>query len=326
MTRNASPFARLAHYAGAALLCAATAAVAQDYPNKQISFIVPYPAGSSTDIIGRLITVPLGQRLKQTVVVENRAGAGGAVGVRALKAAQPDGYTMGLIVSGSVIQPWLQKDLPFDVRKDFSLLSLMYSGLYVLSVAPNFPAKNVAEFIAYAKANPGKVNFGSSGAATTTHLAGEMLKQIAGINIVHVPFKGSPEVYAGIGSGDIQAAWDLYGTSKPMIEGGRIRPLAVSSKTRFATLPTLPALAETVPGYEILAWTGFAMPLGTPAPIVNRMATELRAVMANPELKKRINDMGIDIGGNSPQEFQAYVNAEWDKWGKVIQAAGLKQE
>lgn len=322
-------FQRLRTLASVALLAAAGltgTALAQDYPVRQVTLIVPYPAGSTTDIIARLIATPLGQRLKQTIVVDNRSGAGGAVGVRALKQAPNDGYTMGLIVSGNAIQPWLQKDMPFDIRKDFALMSLMYSGLYVLSVTPNFPAKTMAEFVSYVKANPGKVNFGSSGPATTTHLAGELLKQVGGLDIVHVPFKGSPEVYAGMGSGDIQAAWDLYGTSKPMIEGGRIRPLAVSSKTRFATLPTLPAIAETVPGYEILAWTGFAFPLGTPPAAVNRMATELRAVMAQADIKKRVNDMGIDIGGNSPQEFQAFVNAEYDKWGRVIQAAGLKPQ
>jgi tripartite-type tricarboxylate transporter receptor subunit TctC len=307
-----------------ALFSAATAVAAQSFPARQVSIIVPYPAGSTTDIIARMIATPLAQRLGQPVVIENRSGAGGAVGVRALKQSQADGYTIGLIVSGSVIQPHLQKaEMPFDVRTDFVPLSLMYSGLYMLNVAPSFPAKTMAEFVTYAKANPQKIFFGSSGQGTTTHLSGELLKQLAGIEMTHVPFKGSPEVYAAMLSGDIQAAFDLWGTSRPMIESGRVRALGVTSKTRNAALPQYPAIAETVPGYEVLVWTGFAAPLGTPPAAVNRLVTELRAVMDQPELKTRLTNMGVDIGGNSPTEFAQFVRDEFDKWGKAIKASGM---
>ena len=312
----------------AGLACAGLAAIAgaQDFPTKQVTLVVPYPAGTSTDIMARLIAAPLATRLKQSVVVENRAGAGGAVGVRYLKDQRPDGYTFGLIASGNVIQPWMQKDMPFDVRKDFVHLTLMYKGLYVVNVIPSFPAKTFQEFLAYVKANPKKVFFGSSGTGTTTHLGGELINQLAGTQMVHVPFKGSPEVYAGAGSGDIQMLLDLWGTSRPMIESGRIRPLAVTSKTRAAVLPNLPAVDELVPGVEVFAWTGFVAPLATPPAVANRLITDLRASMAQPDIQKRFADLGVDIGGQSPQEFTAFINADYDKWGRVIKAAGIKQE
>jgi tripartite-type tricarboxylate transporter receptor subunit TctC len=314
---------------GVALFSAATtlAAQSQSYPTRRVSIIVPYPAGSTTDIIARLIAAPLALRLGQAVVVENRAGAGGAIGVRVLKQSPADGHTIGLIVSANVIQPHLQKaEMPFDVRTDFVPLSMMYSGLYMLNVAPSFPAKTVAEFVSYAKANPQKIFYGSSGAGTTTHLAGELLKQLAGIEMTHVPFKGSPEIYTAMGSGDIQASFDLWGTSRPMIESGRVRGLGVTSKTRNAALPQFPAIAETVPGYEVLVWTGFAAPLGTPPAAVNRLVTELRAVMAQPDLKARVAGMGVDIGGNSPTEFAQFVRDDFEKWDKAIKMSGLSPQ
>jgi len=315
---------RLKALSGLVLLCAAGVVSAQAFPARAVTIIIPYPAGTTTDNIARVIQPVFSQRLGQTVVIENRAGAGGSVGVQALKASRNDGYTIGLIVSGNVIQPWLTKEMPFDVRKDFVPLSLMYAGPYVLNVAPSFPARTVPEFIAYVKANPTKVFFGSSGAGTTTHLAGELLKQLAGINMTHIPFKGSPEVYGAIGSGDIQAAFDLWGTSRGMVQAGRLRALAVTSRARSEAIPNLPALAEQVPGYEILVWTGFAAPLGTPAAAVTRLVADLRAAMAEPEVKKRVLAMGVDVGGNTPEEFAKFVSDDYDKWGRVTKAAGLK--
>lgn len=324
MSRQQSPLraSRIAALTGALVL--AGSAVAQDFPTRAVTLIVPYPAGSTTDIIARHITAPLTERLKQPVVIDNKAGAGGGLGVNALKNAPKDGYTMGLVVSGSVIQPWLEKNVPFDVRKDFMPMSAMYVGLYCLNVAPNFPAKSLNEFISYVKANPSKVFYGSSGTGTTTHLAGELLKQLTSIEMTHVPFKGSPQVVAAVLSGDIQAYFDLYGTSKPLIDSGKVRTLGVTTKTRYAALPNVPAIAEVAPGYEVLVWTGFALPLGTPKAAFDRLTTELRAVMAMPDVSKKIAALGVDTGGNSPEEFQTFINAEYDKWGRIIQAAGLK--
>lgn len=309
-----------------AALLVAGAAAAQGYPERPIKLIVPYSTGSTTDIIARLIGAALAERTKQPVVIDTRVGAGGIVGLKALQAAPADGYTMGLVVSGNAVQPWLMKDMPFDVRKDFQPLTLMYVGQYVLMVPPNLPPQNFSEFLGYLKANPKKVFFGSSGSGTTTHLAGELLKQAAGVEMTHVPFKGSPEVFNAMFSGSVQAYFDLYGTSRPLIESGKVRPLATSGKTRMAQLPNLPAIAESLPGFEVLVWTGFAVPNGTPPEVVTKLTAELRAVMQAPELRKRLAEMGVEPGGGTTASMAAFVAAEYDKWGRTIKAAGIKPE
>lgn len=297
---------------------------AQDYPNRPIQLIVPYPAGSTTDIIARILSPYLSDKLKQSVSIDNKTGAGGAVGVNALKQSPKDGYTMGLIVSGSVIQPWLTADMPFDVRKDFLPLSLMYAGPYIMTVPPTSPSNNFNEFLAYAKSNPGKLFFGSSGTATTTHLAGELLKQMGSLEMTHVPYRGSPQVISGMLSGDVQIYFDLYGTVKPLLDSGRVKALAVSSKKRLAVLPQLPTLNETLPGFEVLAWTGFALPLGSPKEASDKLEQAIRNVFTITEVQKKISALGVEPGGNSPAEFSQFINAEYDKWGKLIQSAGIK--
>jgi tripartite-type tricarboxylate transporter receptor subunit TctC len=209
------------------------------------------------------------------------------------------------------------------VRSDFENLSLMYAGQYVLSVKPDFPAKTFAEFIDYSKAHPDAVFYGSSGVATTTHLAGEMLVQSLGAKLTHVPFKGSPEVFAALLGGEIQAYFDLYGSSKANIESGAIRPIAVSGLNKLAALPDLPTIAESIPGYNVLAWTGFAAPKGTPKDVADKLATELCAVMNSPELQKKYVELGVEPGGNSPEEFNKFVSEQYDMWGKTVQAAGI---
>ncbi len=299
---------------------------AQEYPSKPIQIIVPYSAGSTTDIIARLVAQHLSEKLKQPVSIDNKTGGGGTVGVNALKQAPKDGYTIGLIVSGNVIQPWLSNDMPFDVRKDFINMSLMYAGPYVLTVPPNFPSNNFADFLTYAKANSGKLFFGSSGPGTTTHLAGELLKQLANVDMTHVPYRGSPQVVAGMLSGDVQVYFDLFGTVKPLLDSGRVRALAVSGKGRMSTLPHLPPVADTLPGFEVLAWTGFSAPLGTPKDITDKLTVALRSVFQIPDVQKRIQALGVDPGGNSPAEFSQFINAEFDRWGKIIQTAGIKPQ
>jgi len=299
---------------------------AQEYPSKPIQIIVPYSAGSTTDIIARLVAQHLSEKLKQPVSIDNKTGGGGTVGVNALKQAPKDGYTIGLIVSGNVIQPWLSNDMPFDVRKDFINMSLMYAGPYVLTVPPNFPSNNFADFLTYAKANSGKLFFASSGPGTTTHLAGELLKQLANVDMTHVPYRGSPQVVAGMLSGDVQVYFDLFGTVKPLLDSGRVRALAVSGKGRMSTLPHLPPVADTLPGFEVLAWTGFSAPLGTPKDITDKLTVALRSVFQIPDVQKRIQALGVDPGGNSPAEFSQFINAEFDRWGKIIQTAGIKPQ
>ncbi len=297
---------------------------AQEYPSRPLQLIVPYPAGSTTDIIARTLSPYLSDKLKQSVTIENKTGAGGAVGVSALKIAPKDGYTLGLIVSGSVIQPWLTADMPFDVRKDFVPLSLMYAGPYIMTVAPSSPSNTFNDFLTYAKANPGKLFFGSSGTATTTHLAGELLKQMGSLEMTHVPYRGSPQVISGMLSGDVQIYFDLYGTVKPLLDSGRVKALAVSSKKRLGVLPQLPTLDETLPGYEVLAWTGFALPLGSPKEVSDKLGQAIRSVFTIAEVQKKISALGVEPGGNSATEFSQFINTEYDKWGKLIQAAGIK--
>jgi tripartite-type tricarboxylate transporter receptor subunit TctC len=309
--------------AAGVLLSATVPAAAQDYPTQPVTIIVPYPAGSTTDIIARMVAEPLSKALGQPVLVEQKTGAGGAVGTTFLKNAPNDGYTIGLVVSGNVIQPWMKKDMNFDVRKDFVKMTLMYAGPYVLSVRPDFPAKTFAEFMDYLKQNPDRVFYGSSGTGTTTHLAGEMLTQLTGVKWKHVPFQGSPQVYAAIQSGEVQAYFDLYGSARANIKNGTIRPLAVSGETRIDALPDIPAIAETVPGFSVAAWTGFAAPLGTPKAITDRLTKELRAVLNAPDIRKKISDLGVQPGGNSPEDFDAFVLSQYDMWGKTIQAAGF---
>ena len=300
--------------------------LAQEYPSKPIQIIVPYSAGSTTDIIARLIAPHLSEKLKQPVSIDNRTGGGGAVGVNALKQAPKDGYTIGLVVSGNVIQPWLSNNMTFDIRKDFVNMTLMYAGPYILTVPPNFPSNNFAEFLTYTKANSGKLFFGSSGPGTTTHLAGELLKQLTNVDMTHVPYRGSPQVVAGMLSGDVQVYFDLYGTVKPLLDAGRVRALAVTGKSRMSTLPNLPPVADTLPGFEVLAWTGFSAPLGTPKDITDKLTITLRSVFQIPEVQKRIQALGVEPGGNSPAEFSQYINEEFDRWGKIIQTAGIKSQ
>jgi tripartite-type tricarboxylate transporter receptor subunit TctC len=310
----------------AMVLVVSTSICAQAYPDKAIQFIVPYSAGSISDLIARLVAADLSERLKQQVVVDNRTGAGGIIGLKALQIARPDGYTIGLIVSGSVVQPWLRRDMPFDVRKDFQPITLMFAGPLMLVVPPEFPARSFPEFLDYAKANPHKIFFGSSGAGTATHLSAELLKQAAAVEMTHVPFRGSSEVYTAMFSGNVNAYFDLFGTAKPFLESGRVRVLGVTSRRRLGALPNVPAIAEYLPGFEVLGWTGLAAPKGTPRNIVDKLATELRAVFQAPEMQKRLMDMGVEPGGNSPAEMTEFIASEYDKWGRITKDAGMKAE
>jgi tripartite-type tricarboxylate transporter receptor subunit TctC len=315
---------------GSALLLLASwapaTAVAQAFPDKAIHLLVPLGSGSITDIIARLVAARLSERLKQPVVIENKTGAGGIVALRALQQARPDGYTVGLVQSGSTIQPWTMKDFPFDVRKDFQLLSLMYSGPLMLVVPADLPAQNVSEFLALVKAQPKKAFYGSSGTGTTTHLAVELLMQSASVQMTHVPFKGSAEVYTAMLSGNVNAYFDLYGTAKPLLEAGRVKVIGVASRTRMAVLPDVAPISDVVPDFEVTGWTAFAVPNGTPKPVADKLVAELRAVMQEPEFQQRLRKMGVEPGGNSPEEISRYVATEYDKWGRVTRAAGLQAQ
>ncbi len=306
--------------------CAALGVQAQAYPDRALHLIVPLSSGSITDNIARMVTNRLAERLKQPVIVDNKTGAGGIVALKALQAARPDGYTFGLVQSGSTIQPWTVKDFPFDVRKDFQVLTLMYAGPLMLVVPPSLPVSNVSEFMAYMKANPTKAFYGSSGIGTTTHLAVELLKQSSPLQLTHVPFKGSAEVYTSMLSGGVNAYFDLYGTAKTMVDGGRAKIIGVASKTRMAVLPNVAPVADVLPDFEVMGWTAFAVPNGTPKDVSDKLLSELQAVMREPEFQNRLRAMGVEPGGNSPAEINQYITSEYEKWGRVTRGAGIKPE
>jgi tripartite-type tricarboxylate transporter receptor subunit TctC len=315
-------------FAGLLALALSMTAGAQEFPSKPIRILIPYTPGTQSDVVARMISVPLTERLKQQVIVDNRPGAGGTIGIVALKQSAPDGHTIGVLVSANAVQPWIRKDMPFDVRKDFAPITLIYFSPLVMTVADSFPAKNLAEFIAYARANANakKLFFGSTGIGTTTHLAGELLNQAAGISVTHVPMKGSPELYPPIFSGDLQVAFDGLTTPRAFIDAGKLRVIAVTSRQRMSRLPQVPAISETYAGFDVVAWTGFAAPAGTPRQAVERLTSEIRAILNAPDFRKRVEDLGVEVGGITSAEFTQMIQENYEKFGRAIQAAGIKPE
>ncbi len=312
----------------AALLACASVAWGQALGDsqKRLRIIVPYGTATGADLAARVLAERLGERTKQTVIIENRPGGSAMVGVSALRNAPADGTTIGILVSGNAAQPWLTKDLQFDIRKDFTPLTIFYSGPLVMTVATSFPAKTLAEFVAYAKANPGKISYGTLGPGTTTHLAAELLAQSAGLQMTQIPYKGSGEIHTAVASGQVSMSFDNYVSPRPLVEGGRLRVLASTGPKRSQLLPTTPTLSETYPGVEIGFWTGFAAPKGTPKPIVDQLVRDLRAVMQTPEVQQHLIKGGSLPGGGPPEEFEALINNDYDKFGRLIRAAGIKPE
>jgi len=310
--------------AGVALLCAAAAVPAQT--GKPLRVIVPYGTGTGADIISRLVGSQLTERIKDPVIIDNRPGNGSIIGVNALKNAAPDGSTIGVLVSANAAQPWLVKDLPFDLRKDFVPLTILYAGPLVLTVNVNLPVRTLAELVGYARANPSKVFYGSLGAGTTTHLAAEMLKQVANIQMTHVPFKGSGEIHTAVASGEIQMSFDNYISPRPLVDAGKLRLIASTGKARSTTLPNVPVLGETYPGVELGFWTGFAAPAGTSRDHAERIGGALRAVLALPEVRRKIAETGSEPGGGSAAEFATLIEGDVEKFGRIIRGAGIKPE
>lgn len=322
-----NPFLRRTTLKAALLLCAMVpVAHAQNYPDRPLRLIVPLSSGSITDNVARIVAQKLSEHIKQPVVVENRTGAGGIVALKALHAAAPDGYTVGLIQSGATIQPHTVKDFPFDVRKDFQPLTMMYAGPLMLVVPASLPVNTVSEFVSYVKQNPSKAFYGSSGAGTTTQLAMELLIQSTATPLTHVPFKGSAEVYTNMISGAVNGYFDLYGTAKPMIDSGRVKVIGVASTKPMAVLPGVAPISDVVPGFEVFGWTALALPLGTPKAIAEKLSSDLRAVMSDPEFQKRMRAMGAEGGGNSTAEVTQFIAREYEKWGRVTHAAGIKAQ
>ena len=311
-----------------ALLSAPLLCFSQGYPNKPIRWVVPYTGGGITDVVTRVVTNKMASALGQPIVVDNRPGANSILGSDLVAKAAPDGYTMLTVIAGYAANVTLyQGKLPFDPAKNLAPVSLAGIAPLILTANANFPARDVKELIAYAKANPGKVNFGSSGIGAAAHLTTELLKQTAGIDMVHVPYKGTAPALAAEMANDIQILVDVPSTLMPHVRGGKIKALAMFSKERIQGAPEVPTIAEAGgPPLESSTWVLFMAPGGTPKPIIDRLAKETAKAINESEIKTRFNDIGIIPVGNSPEEAGKFLQDEIAKWAKVINTAGVKAE
>jgi len=306
-------------------LAAIGTASAQAYPTHPIRWIIGFPPGGPTDILVRIMGEWLQTRLGQPVVIENKPGAASNIATEAVINAAPDGYTIGSVTSANAINATVNKrTLTFDYLKQLIPVSGMSQGPSVLVINPSVPAKSIAELIAYAKANPGRINFGSPGVGSTGHLAGELFKATAGVDLVHVPYRGAAPAMTDLIGGHVQVLFDSMVSVLPHVQAGRVRALAVTSKTRSPLLPDLPAIAETVPGYEAIIWFGVGVPRGTPPAVVARLNREINAGLASPEMKEKFAKLGTTPMIQTPEEFWAFSQAETAKWQKVIERAGIK--
>jgi tripartite-type tricarboxylate transporter receptor subunit TctC len=299
-------------------------ACALDYPTRPVHWILSAAPGGAADILARLMGARLSQRLGQQFVVEARPGAGGNIGTEAVVRAAPDGYTLHLTATSDAINATLYQNLDFNLERDLAPVAALIRGPFVMVVTPSFPAKTVPEFIAYAKAHPGIINFGSGGVGFASHVAGELFKMLAGVNMVHVPYRGQGPAMTDLLGGRIQVLFDPAVSSLPHIRGGRLRPLAVTTTARSDVLPDVPALAEFVPSYEASIWFGTHAPKNTPADIVEVLNKETNAGLADPSLKARLTELGGTPMPMSPAEFGTFIADEIDKWAKVIKFAHIK--
>jgi tripartite-type tricarboxylate transporter receptor subunit TctC len=298
---------------------------AQGYPTRTITLVVFTPAGAIPDIIGRLIGEGLSQRLGQPVIIENRPGAGGLLAMQSVARAPADGYTLLMLASVHTVAVSLYPDNPVTISRDVAPIASLNRDAFVLLVNPSSPTKTLAEFIAYAKANPGKVNLASNGTGNIPHLAGELFRMTAGIDTQHVPYRGTPAAFAALMGGEVHALFDTAGASLPLVQSGKLRALGVTSAQRRASMPDVPPISETLPGYEVIGWLGVGAPRDTPADIVQRLNREINAVLADATIKTRMTEFGSDqFVSSSPGEFAKFLVDDADKWGKVVKASGLK--
>lgn len=310
-----------------ALLCFGMAgASAEDYPSRPIRVIVPFAAGGAVDTVARVLTNPLNASLGKPMTVNNRGGAGGLIGMDEVAKSAPDGYTLLLVHSGLTYMPGLYRKLTFDPAKDFDGVITAVSGIYVLAVNPQLPVKSVAELLAYTKANPGKLHYGSAGIGSTLHLAGEFFKLKAGVDIVHVPYKGAAPAITDLLGGQTQMMFGPAVDILPLAEAGKLRALAVTSAKRSTLAPDLPAVAETVPGFEVVGWYGLAAPAGTPASIIARLNAEANSALRSPELAAQFRKLGYEPIGDTPEQAGARIKSDVALWTKIIRDAGIQAQ
>ena len=310
-----------------ALLAAAGAAWGQGFPAKPIRFVAAFPAGGPSDIVARAIGKRMSEVLGQPVVIENRTGAGGNIGAEAVAKSPPDGYTVLLGGSYLTIAPSLYSKLAFDPEKDFAPIGLLVSNQYVLVAHPAVPARNTRELIRLAKARPGQLNYGSAGIGSPPHLAGELLKTMAGIDANHVPYKGASPALVDLIGGHIDFYFGGISGALPHVRSGKIAALAVTSSRRSSQLPAVPTVAESaLPGYDITTWFGLLAAAGTPREIVNRLNSVIVGIVNEPEMKSYLIAQGVDPVTNTPEQFAAYIRSEVPKFAKIVKAAGIKPE
>jgi tripartite-type tricarboxylate transporter receptor subunit TctC len=325
MTISRRNFVRLTTGA-AALPFAPRFARADTYPAKPMRLIVGFPAGGQVDIIARITAQWLGDKLGQTVVVENKVGAGGNLGAQALIASPPDGYTMFFAAASNTVNATLFANLPYDFARDTAAVGPINRIPLVLEANPAFEAKTVAAFVAYAKANPGKLSVGSPSAGTPPFLAVELLKMMTGIDVVHVPYVGESQMVTDLLGGQLMAAFGGISSGIGHIKADKLNALGVTTAARIAELPDVPTIAETIPGFEASGWSGIVVPKGTPEEIIEKLAAAIAAVQADPKFKQRLSDFGAPLFSLPPTQFGKFIVAEIEKWGKVVKFAGLKPQ
>ena len=318
-------FTRRALLAAAALAGLVGPGFAEDWPARTVTVIVPYSAGGTTDLFGRIFAQAMQEKYGKPFVVENRAGAGGTVGAAFAAKTPADGYTLfvGTVTTQSTA-PYVFKKLPYDPLKDFQAVSLFATLPNMLVVSPKMPVKTFPEFVDYVKANSGKLSFGSSGHGTTNHITAEMLTRLTGAKITHVPYRSSGDIMNALAGGHVDLAFDNITLAWPQAQGGQVRALAVTTKERSPTAPDVPAMAETLPGFDIVTWHGLYAPAGLPKPILDKVAADARAIFSSDDVKKKLFDIGAVAKPMSPDEFTAFTKSEAEKYEKLVKEIGLQ--
>ena len=311
----------------AALLAFAAPAAAQQYPTQPIHMIIPFGPGGGSDIVGRILGQALTERLGQPVVIENRPGVGGTIGNEQIARSSADGYTLGIMTAGQIIQAVMLKSLHYDARTAFDPIAQVATAGLMMVTRPDFPASNVAELIALAKQKPGKLVFGSPGFGATQHLAAELFKQTAGVDMLHVPFRTSPEVTTALLAGNVDVVFETVSAVLGQVQSGKLKALAVTGKDRFPAVPEVPAAIESglLPGYDVTTWYGVFAPAGTPRPIIDKLNETLVRIVAEPSVRERLTKAGVVVKSSSPEEFAKMMEGELDRWEAVRAKAGLEK-
>ncbi len=309
-----------------ALCCAAGAASAQGYPNHSVTLVVPNAPGGPMDILARLFAKQLQAMWNQTVVVVYKPGAGTATGTDFVAKSAPDGHTIGLVVTAHVINPSVRPNLPFDTVGDLAGVTMTAVSHVVIEATPALPINTVPELISYAKKNPGKLTFATAGSGSSMHLTGELLKTKAGIDMVHVPYKGSGPAYPDVFSGRVDLMIDTLYSSQPYIDAGRMKAIAIASPQRARTAPTIPTIAETLPGFDVQSINGVVVPKATPRAIVRKLNADFIAALNDAEFRARLAELGLEVVTDTPEQFDGYIRTEIDKWAEVVRLSGAKAE